>query len=217
MKIIEKLTQNLQKTTVRPSLQQQWLSVFSVLLTITSIYTYGLGIWPKTLSELLSFPPLFYSITALLLLALLSYQCILYSIPGKKSNITLTLLSITSISIVSALLYFLLKNTSQNTFFYWENTYTCALKIIIMSIIPILFLTHQINKNYVLNKKKAMAILFLTSGVLGLTVITFHCPIMDPIHILLWHILPIIMLGFLGWSMSYFHKNKNSYLNKKRP
>ena len=211
MNIIKELTKDLKPTPPRPLICYQWFYTIIILSIIGAIYTFILGLWPSSLNELFRFPAIFYTATALLLFILLTYQSILISIPGKQNNRLPQLLGIVAVSILLVLIYFLIKNTNQTNFFYWEGTFTCALKIILMSIIPIMFLNHQINKNYVLNKNKATVILFITSGTLGLSVITFHCPIMDPMHILLWHILPIIILGFLGLSMSYFYKkNKNS-------
>lgn len=74
----------------------------------------------------------------------------------------------------------------------------CASEIFLFALIPALLLFGVVKRGAVLSKEKTgLAVVLASSGV-GALAVQFTCHNNSPVHLLLWHVLPVVTFGALG-------------------
>jgi hypothetical protein len=78
----------------------------------------------------------------------------------------------------------------------------CSEVVFFTSLIPaaVLFLT--VKSAAVLNRAKTGFVIWAGSAALGALVNQVICPSEDPMHLLIWHVLPVFIIGFLGTGLA---------------
>lgn len=197
--LINELSKDLKKVKVRESIYTSFLKLFMLLSGMGLSFIFILGLWFTDFKMLFKSPGIiFYSLAFLSTCISMSFALLL-SIPGKKLNLVWKCLILLSLG--TGLYWFVLhKNSAALNFFYLDFTYACAIEILVMSILPGITLFFYVRKNHILEPFKTVAFSFLSGLFLGLSVISLHCPIFDGMHLLLWHLMPIML--FVG--IAYF-------------
>lgn len=128
-------------------------------------------------------------------LAILSTISALYvSIPNLKSlrakNIVITNL----IFWFAFLLYFLAN--SEKPIAGWG--FACAREVALNSIAPAIVIFFTIRKGATLDRITGGWLILTSAAAFGALATQFSCPSTDPLHVLVWHAVPVVLIGIVG-------------------
>jgi TctA family transporter len=76
--------------------------------------------------------------------------------------------------------------------------FECSKELVLYAIVPTLFLYALLQSLSPQASRLVAALCFVASGILGSIFLEFNCSLEDPNHILVFHILPLLMLGGFG-------------------
>ncbi len=140
-----------------------------------------------------------FSIIAILCMTL-GLATLTLSIPGQ----TLSRLSYTIVALIIGwgILWYTSQSSSLNITI--DPIFTCAIKILLAAIVPIALLRYWVLQGVVLNQRINSMLLFGGCGGVGFLIILFHCHITTPMHTLLWHFLPFLILFIVGYIAAPF-------------
>lgn len=138
---------------------------------------------------------------ALLMLAVLStVSAIQMSIPSLEKPIAQKIAASTLIFWSATIVYLLIN--SDSPFAGWG--FSCSREIAINSILPsaaIFFIT----RHGAVTKRRSVGWLTLTAGAAyGALATQLVCNMSDPLHLLIWHALPVFLIGALGLAFGKF-------------
>lgn len=134
------------------------------------------------------------SITLLLLGILSTLSAMQMSIPSLKKNVSQKIVVSTLLFWTVTIVYLLLNSNSP--FAGWG--FSCASEIVINSIIPSAAIFFFTRKSAILDRL-SVGWLALTAGAAYAALATqLSCGMSDPFHLLIWHALPVIVVGFVG-------------------
>jgi hypothetical protein len=84
--------------------------------------------------------------------------------------------------------------TGQTIDLEQANGIRCVLGTMLFSIPPFILLTHILRSGYVVQRQLATKILVFASLLIGTIGVRFCCVTSAPLHVLLWHYLPVVIL-----------------------
>ena len=88
---------------------------------------------------------------------------------------------------------------SGQSVFYFESTFSCVFKLIMMGLLFLLGLFFVIRKGFFLYHRLASLMVFSASLGASLLVLSLHCYVVDYMHIFLWHLCPLFLCLVLGF------------------
>lgn len=118
------------------------------------------------------------------------------SIPGLESKKIWLFPFLTFGLLIMVSIYSLLQYS--NSTFVIGNGFSCAYTIILTAIVPASFMFWQIRKAATL-KRDLVGVLVVISGLsFGMLSVQASCSSSSPIHMFFWHVLPALLLAFVG-------------------
>ena len=190
----EKLVSELKPVKVISSVRSQFFKWGIAALIFSSVFIFFFG---QRIQSLTFFKNHEFLIEWLILLALLilsSLCVILASIPGRLKKFHIRVLS----TLFIALLISFFLRINLKSLFIMDLHFDCAVHILLLSLAPSLFFIYKFRSLYCINRKWLAFFIFLSSGLTALFLITSHCIITTPMHIFLWHYLPVGILLMLS-------------------
>lgn len=128
-------------------------------------------------------------------LALLSaLSAFLLSVPDKKNLWLDTLPIVTGVALAGTLLWGIFGSDSTHA----GLGFTCIRDIVVLGLLPGALLFFMLMQAAPLRLGKVGFFAMLSVGALGAFGTQFICKNDDPLHILLWHYLPVLVLGAVG-------------------
>lgn len=206
--LIKQLVKNLSPVKPRPSLFVSFTVLLGAFFSLGFIYCLSLGIWFNSVSELINSWAFTYTLFCFITTICALTLVLKLSVPGKKTHVNQYLLISLGLSLL--IMWFWLHNkTNPQPFFYVDPVFSCSIKIVIMTGIPSLISWYIASKAYILNKIKTALICIISGTCLALCVIFLHCPILDGMHLLQWHFIPVLSLLFLAYCSFVYVKHSN--------
>ncbi|RME62002.1 MAG: DUF1109 domain-containing protein [Candidatus Dadabacteria bacterium] len=153
----------------------------------------------ENLSEVLSSPFLLLETVLLILFAIFaSAWAFTLSVPGaeKKINCILPALTISTFLILLGLrayLYGINWKTVSPSF-----GFGCTASVVLFGVVPAFILFAIIKRSAPVKPGLAGAVALLAGFSIGVIGIQFSCHQTDPMHILVWHLLPVLFVGLVG-------------------
>lgn len=135
---------------------------------------------------------------ALLLLAILStISAMQMSIPSLKKSVSQKIVISTLLFWTVTIIYLLLNSNSP--FAGWG--FSCASEIVINSIIPSATIFFITRKSAILDRSSVGWLTLTAGAAYGALATQLSCGMSDPFHLLIWHALPVFVVGFIGISI----------------
>ena len=196
--LIEQLVRNHQKVTpVEPIRSRffKWL-IISVICLSVGISTLGL----REDWQILFTNPLLLIQNVFIFLSVImtGFFSIKLSQPGEvfKTKTKPLIIIITNLWLLILLAIGLVNDFNMQEFS--KIKLGCVKDILILGIIPGAILFILMLKGVILKNKIAGLFAFITAFSLGAWGVQYTCHNDDPIHILLWHFIPVLLLGMIG-------------------
>ena len=192
--LIQNLSRNLQavkpfKYTIKDYMIVLSVSFFSVLfgLAVSGIRA--------DLQNVALAPAFVIQSTVLLLLAVLSTVAAMQiSIPSLKKPVSQNIIIGTLVFWAATLIYLLFNSNSP--FAGWG--FSCAAEILANSLAPTVVIFYMIRKAATLNRFSAGWLTLTAGAAFGAIATQFSCSSMDAFHVLVWHALPVVVIGLFG-------------------
>lgn len=144
------------------------------------------------------------SFTLLLLAILSTISAMQMSIPSLKKTISQKIAVSTLFFWTVTILYLLLN--SKSPFAGWG--FSCASEIALNSIIPAAAIFIVTRKSAILDRFSVGWLILTAGAAYGALATHFSCYMSDPFHLLVWHMLPVFVIGFVGLAAGKFFINK---------
>lgn len=198
--LIHSLTTNLKPVkTIKYGLKEHSIvllaGVFSVLAGIAIT---GIRVDIQNVALTASF--ITQTITLLLLAILSTIAAMQMSIPSLKKSVSLKIVAAALIFWAVTILYLLIN--SKSPFAGWG--FSCAQEIVINSIIPAATIFFITRKSATLDRS-SVGWLALTAGAsFGALATQLSCSMNDPLHLIVWHTLPVFIVGLFGMAIGKF-------------
>lgn len=199
-KIISQLAKDLKPVKVLKYNTKDYLLVFAagVFSVLASIAIAGLRL---DLSQIISSPRFILETIVLIGLAILSTLAAFHlSIPSTNSHFSSRIVIFNLFAWLGFLLYFLIATPEASA--GWGIS--CAKEVTIDTLIPAIVLFLIIKRGASLNRAASGWLVLTSAAAYGALATQFTCSSDDPLHILVWHALPVIILGFLGVALGKF-------------
>ena len=136
------------------------------------------------------------SIIILSIFFLTALHCFKLSIPGVVNNYISDIL-ISTLNCIWPLTVYFSTSPTFTTPTTSEPDYICSISIILLSILPTLILYTMITTAEIINKLRVLFFGTLSALTAGAFILEYVCPQTTKSHILVWHILPIFILGIV--------------------
>lgn len=198
-KMKEFLLKDLKKVPVLPPLRFVVMGLFCLLSLFASLFLYLLG---RRVDHALFMD--FITMESLLVMVLcigMLIQFCFAGVPGRRFKGVEYLLGVIWLSLLCIWCWegpFLMMKKDV-LLFYFESTFSCALKVCVMVGLLSFFLRYLQRYFVFLQRSLAGFYLVSTASCVAWWVIGHHCYIMDHMHLLLWHILPVFFCSILGY------------------
>ena len=216
--LLARLTQDLEPTKKAPSLAMRiggWIvsmmlfAVVTVLVLGTRADIHSIMFTPRFIVE--SVAILIAGITAGVLALILSS-------PGKRTRESiLTALGASVVWLISiGIAFFLQLPDSPLSDGLNSMGLMCSKKIIVLSVIPALLLTALLRLGTAIAGRIAGTFLLISSGLIGMFLLQMRCSMDHTVHLMLYHLLPVVALGVLGWCLGGYLCGFEARLKKKK-
>lgn len=142
---------------------------------------------------------------ALLLLAVLStVSAMQMSIPSLKKPVSQKIVASTLLFWTVTIIYLLLNSNSP--FASWG--FSCAREVALSSIIPSIAIFFITRKSAILDRLSTGWLALTAGAAYGALATQLSCGMSDPFHLLIWHTLPVFIVGFIGIAIGKFFIKK---------
>lgn len=152
------------------------------------------GVRPDIQDVVLTIPFLFQGLILLLLAILTTLSALQMSIPNLQTQETKNIAITALATWLAFLIYFLLH--SSNPVGGWGVS--CAREIALNSIIPSAAIFFMIKRAATLNRTTVSWLILTAGASYGALATQFSCNMIDPLHLLIWHALPVLIIGLIG-------------------
>lgn len=128
----------------------------------------------------------------------LAYLALILSIPGKQSKFTnkLTILNLIIIGLTLGITFYIHPNPfSQSDI---GASIHCSSSLVFLSLIPGIALFFLMKIAAVQACRLASFLMFLAAGAFGAFILQISCMADSPLHIFLYHLLPVLLIGSFG-------------------
>lgn len=198
--LIQSLSDNLQPVKILKYGIKEYIVIFfaGLFSVLTGVAITGI----RADIKIIAITPSFITQTiALLLLALLSTVSALHmSIPSIKKPVSQKIILSTLLFWAITILYLLLNSNAP--FAGWG--FSCASEIAINSVIPSACVFFMIRKSASLDRSSVGWLVLTAGAAYGALATQFSCALNDPFHLLVWHTLPVIIIGLIGLVIGQF-------------
>lgn len=92
-----------------------------------------------------------------------------------------------------------------------DDSYKCATSVLAFAFIPIVVLLLEARRGYSLHKRTSGLAAFVAGATLGALSVGLTCPSDEVLHLLVWHLAPVLLLCLVG----YFGAHRLLYRNKR--
>lgn len=138
---------------------------------------------------------------ALVFLAVLStVSALQMSIPSLKKPVSQNIVLSTLLFWVVTIVYLLLNSNSP--FAGWG--FSCAKEIVISSLVPAAFIFFLIRKAATLNRLSTGWLILTAGAAFGAIATQLSCSSSDAFHLLVWHSVPVMLIGLAGTLIGKF-------------
>jgi hypothetical protein len=138
---------------------------------------------------------------ALILLAILStVSALQMSIPSLTKSVSQNIVLGTLAFWVMTLLYLLINSNSP--FAGWG--FSCSTEILLNSVVPAAVIFFMVSKAATLNRISTGWLILTAGAAFGAIATQFSCNSDDALHLLVWHTLPVVVIGLVGTLIGKF-------------
>ena len=155
------------------------------------------GIRPDIQNVVLSASFITQSIALLVLAILSTVSALQMSIPSLKKPLSQKIAVVTLFFWTVTILYLLLNSNSP--FAGWG--FACAREIALSSIAPAAILFILTRKSVILDRLSSGWLILSAGAAYGALATQFSCSMSDPLHLLIWHALPVFLIGLIGMAV----------------
>lgn len=92
----------------------------------------------------------------------------------------------------------------------------CSQTVLVFAVAPALVLAALLRTGSAVSGKTAGALLLAAAGMFGMFILQFTCASSQSLHIMVYHLLPVLALGALGWYLGSYLCGFESRLRKKK-
>jgi hypothetical protein len=149
---------------------------------------------------------------ALLLFAILySRATIEQMIPGSKRVTSTYLLPVLAVCVLGLLLFVLFQNRSTENFV--SQGLPCLKLGALTALLTGLLGWRLLYRGYLVAPREALTLYGFFAGLAGVAVLALHCPILNSLHILVWHIGAMLLAGIAGLLLGSIFENSSDAAN----
>jgi hypothetical protein len=133
----------------------------------------------------------------LVLAGLFSRALVEQMIPGSKRFIHSSFLSLVALSALTLLALGIFKNLGTERFV--SEGVPCLRLGVIGALLGGVAGWKLLQRGYLVSPRQTIALYGLFAGLVGVTALALHCPILNSMHVLVWHLSPMALAGLTGF------------------
>lgn len=155
------------------------------------------GVRPDIQNVVLSASFITQSIALLVLAILSTVSALQMSIPSLEKPVSQKIAVVTLFFWTVTIVYLLLNSNSP--FAGWG--FACAREIALSSITPTAILFILTRTSVILDRLSSGWLILTAGAAYGAIATQFSCSMSDPLHLLIWHALPVFLIGLIGMAV----------------
>jgi hypothetical protein len=117
-------------------------------------------------------------------------------VPGSKHRIRSAALSVIAIATLGLLALILFSNHGTERFV--QQGIPCLRLGVVGAFLSGLLGWRLLKRGYLVSPRETIALYGLFAGLAGVAVLALHCPILNSLHVLVWHLGAMLLAGFAG-------------------
>jgi len=134
--------------------------------------------------------------------ALFSRAVIERMIPGAKRVVPSTVLSIAALVVLGILVAVLFADHSTENFV--ARGMPCLRLGVISALLSGFLGWRLLQRGYLVSPRETITLYGFFAGLVGVSVLALHCPILNSLHVLVWHVGAMVLAGLAGFFLGSY-------------
>lgn len=173
-------------------------------LPFAAIVTFWIGARPDLATVMFNRQFIFQMVTLLFLFSAVSVSAFFLGVPDTRNR---RFVVFSGVMLVCGLLIFI-RSLMLQAFIYPASGWNCIRNILFICTPPAMLSYHLLSRAYPLKKSVAGLFAFLGASTLACLTTRFICANDDFIHFFVWHCVPSLLIGALGFLAGHFFLRK---------
>jgi hypothetical protein len=199
-KIAAQLSASAKRVRALPSNLTLWAISFGIF-TVATLSMAG-GVQFKAVAVLSSGQMFVYYGVLLLFAALFSRATIERMIPGAKRVVPSTVLSISGLVVLGMLVTFLFADHGMENFV--SRGIPCLRLGVISALLSGFLGWRLLRRGFLVSPRETVTLYGFFTGLVGVSVLALHCPILNSLHVLVWHLGAMVFAGLAGFFLGSY-------------
>jgi hypothetical protein len=178
-----------------PSNLALWAIGFTIFALLALVVAKLVGL--KAVAVLSGDQMVIYYGVLLLFAALFSRALIERMIPASKRVVPSTVLSIAALVVLGLLAAVLFADHGTRNFV--SQGIPCLSMGVVSALIGGFLGWRLLQRGYLVSPRETISLYGFFAGLLGVTVLALHCPILNSLHVLVWHLGAMLLAGLAGF------------------
>ncbi len=123
-------------------------------------------------------------------------------IPGAKYLVPSAVLSIAALVVLGILSAILFANRSTENFV--SHGIPCLRLGVISALISGFLGWRLLQRGYLVSPRETITLYGFFAGLVGVCVLALHCPILNSLHVLVWHLGAMVLAGLVGFFLGSY-------------
>jgi hypothetical protein len=199
-KIAAQLSASAQPVRALPSNPTLWaigFGLFAIVTLILGAIVQCKAVPVLSLSQMAAYYPVL-----LLFAALFARATIERMIPGAKRLVPAALLSIAAFVLLGLLVAVLFADRGMGSFV--SRGIPCLRLGVVSALVSGFLGWRLLRRGYLVSPRETMTLYGFFAGLVGVSVLALHCPILNSIHVLVWHLGAMLFAGFAGFLVGVY-------------
>jgi hypothetical protein len=134
--------------------------------------------------------------------ALFSRAVIERMIPGAKRLLPSAVLSIAALVVLGILVAVLFADRSMENFV--SRGIPCLMLGVISALMSGFLGWRLLQRGYLVSPRETITLYGFFAGLVGVSVLALHCPILNSLHVLVWHLGAMVLAGLVGFFLGSY-------------
>jgi hypothetical protein len=183
-----------------PSNLPLWAIGFSIFAVLALVVAKLVGL--KAVAVLSGSQMVIYYGVLLLFAALFSRALIERIIPGSKRVVPSTVLAIAALVILGLLAAVLFADRDTQNFV--SHGMPCLGLGIVSALVAGFLGWRLLQRGYLVSPRETICLYGFFAGLVGVAVLALHCPILNSLHVLVWHLGTMLLSGLAGFLLGSY-------------
>jgi len=199
-KIAARLSTSAKPVRALPSNLKLWAISFGIFIAIALLVSKVVQF--KAVAVLSDGQMFLYYGVLLLFAALFSRAVIERMIPGAKRLVPSTVLSIAALVVLGILVAVLFADRSMENFV--SRGIPCLGLGVISALLSGFLGWRLLQRGYLVSPRETITLYGFFAGLVGVSVLALHCPILNSLHVLVWHLGAMVLAGLVGFFLGSY-------------